>query len=66
MLLVLGVLLGVALMVGSKKVWGWYLSRFHPQQAEERAHEHPMVRDFLADGFVLGAYPRDEQGEAVA
>jgi hypothetical protein len=65
-LLVVGVLLGVAVMAGSKKAWGWYLSRFHPQQAEERAHEHPMVRDFLADGFELGTFPRDEQGEPVA
>lgn len=59
--LILGVA-ALALAVGSQRLWRLYLERQGPTAVEEYGQQHSMVQSFLADGYEVGQFKRNEDG----
>lgn len=52
----------LALMVNAKRLWKLYLERQGPTAVEQYGQQHEMVQSFLADGYEVGQFKRNEDG----
>ena len=55
----------LALAVAVHHFWPRIFEKLFGYSGEQRGHEDPIVKNFLQDGYELGRYPRDDDGNII-